>query len=99
MNFIRQLKPATPLSPFFMGDPHDFVDDFVAYSPSRVFRNNFIDDKSPAVHFQQGSSSSGLGHVRDENMQPDIDLQHSHFQMFSPNEEGVFGAGKRICSK
>ncbi|KAF5758760.1 hypothetical protein HanXRQr2_Chr16g0733031 [Helianthus annuus] len=71
-----------------MGDPHDFVDDFVAYSPSRVFRNNFIDDKSPAVHFQQGSSSSGLGHVRDENMQPDIDLQHSHFQMFSPNEEG-----------
>ncbi|MFS7998718.1 hypothetical protein Hanom_Chr12g01157221 [Helianthus anomalus] len=73
-----------------MGDPHDFVDDLVAYSPNRVFRNNFICDGSPAVHFQQGSSSLGLGHVRDENIQPEVDLQQSHFQMFSPNEEDMW---------
>ncbi|MFS7904062.1 hypothetical protein Hanom_Chr01g00031521 [Helianthus anomalus] len=65
-----------------MADPHDLVSDLQTYSPSRVFRNNFISDESPAVYFHQASSSS------DENMQPEVDLQHSHFLMFSPNEEG-----------
>ncbi|MFS7918854.1 hypothetical protein Hanom_Chr03g00206061 [Helianthus anomalus] len=71
-----------------MADPHDFVSGLQAYSPSRVFRNNFIGDESPAVYFQQPSSSSGVGHIRDENMQPEVELQQSHFHMFSPNEEG-----------
>ncbi|KAJ0651815.1 hypothetical protein HanOQP8_Chr15g0565151 [Helianthus annuus] len=43
----------------FMADPHDFVSDLQAYSPSRVFRNNFIGDESPMVYFHQASSSSG----------------------------------------
>ncbi|MFS7914174.1 hypothetical protein Hanom_Chr02g00150301 [Helianthus anomalus] len=43
-----------------MGDPHDFVGDLQAYSPSRVFRNNFIGHESPAVYFHQASSSSGM---------------------------------------
>ncbi|KAJ0450508.1 hypothetical protein HanHA300_Chr15g0557081 [Helianthus annuus] len=42
----------------FMADPHDFVSDLQAYSPSRVFRNNFIGDESPMVYFHQASSSS-----------------------------------------
>ncbi|MFS8023618.1 hypothetical protein Hanom_Chr16g01453521 [Helianthus anomalus] len=46
-----------------MADPHDFVSDIQAYSPSRVFRNNFIDDESPALYFQQASSSSGVNHL------------------------------------
>ncbi|MFS7977087.1 hypothetical protein Hanom_Chr10g00900021 [Helianthus anomalus] len=37
--------------------------DFQASSPSRVFRNNFIGDQSPAVYFQQASSSSGVNHL------------------------------------
>ncbi|MFS8017665.1 hypothetical protein Hanom_Chr15g01383101 [Helianthus anomalus] len=71
-----------------MTDPLNFVSDLQAYSPSHVFRNNFIGDESPVVYFHQASSSSGLGHVRDENMQPEVDLQESNFQMFLPNEEG-----------
>ncbi|MFS8027411.1 hypothetical protein Hanom_Chr16g01498371 [Helianthus anomalus] len=46
-----------------MADPHDFVSDLQAYSPSPVFRNNFIGDESPAVYFQQASSSSGVNHL------------------------------------
>ncbi|MFS7968660.1 hypothetical protein Hanom_Chr09g00800241 [Helianthus anomalus] len=67
-----------------MADPHDFVSDLQAYSPSCVFQNNFIDDESPVVYFHQASSSSRI----DENMQPEVEFQQSHFQMFSPNEEG-----------
>ncbi|KAM0064547.1 hypothetical protein Hdeb2414_s0003g00104251 [Helianthus debilis subsp. tardiflorus] len=59
------------------------------YSPSRVFRNNFIGNESPVVYFHQASGSSGVGHIRDENMQPEVELQQSHFQMFSPNEEDM----------
>ncbi|MFS7943147.1 hypothetical protein Hanom_Chr06g00496891 [Helianthus anomalus] len=42
-----------------MGAPKDFIDDLEAYSPSRVFRNNFIGDEClMTCLFHRGSSSS-----------------------------------------
>ncbi|XP_022031080.1 protein FAR-RED IMPAIRED RESPONSE 1-like [Helianthus annuus] len=73
--------------------------DFQAYSPSRVFRNNFIDDESPAVYFQLASGLIGVGHIRDENMQPEVELQQFHFQMFSPNEQDEQGTPRYFVTQ
>ncbi|XP_035842178.1 protein FAR1-RELATED SEQUENCE 5-like [Helianthus annuus] len=49
-----------------------------------------VDDDSKLSETPTVNDSLGAGHIRDENMQPEVVLQQSQFQMFSPNEEDMW---------